>query len=146
MIREPFPAHSQNLTAIWALEDFTVEAGPTLIVPGSHLRKRHPEPGEDLDQAVPIEMAKGSIALWDGATWHAQADRSLPGERVTLHQTYSRMILRTYDSYRGIAEEILDRNPPELTTLAGLDDLFEKNTYAGPDYRRLVHSYALFRS
>ena len=146
MIREPFPEQSQACTAIWALEDFTVEAGPTLVVPGSHRLKRHPAPGEARDRAVPILMPRGSIAIWEGATWHAQADRSLAGERVTLHSTYSRMILRTYDCYRDISHEILDRNPPELATLAGLDDLFEKNTYAGPDFRRLRHASALFRS
>ncbi len=146
MIREPFPEHSQACTAIWALEDFTVEMGPTLVVPESHRLKRHPRAGEARDRAVPILMPKGSIAIWDGATWHAQADRSLPGERVTLHSTYSRMILRTYDCYRDISHEILDRNPPELAMLAGLDDLFEKNTYAGPDFRRLKHSTAIFRS
>ena len=91
-------------------------------------------------------MPKGSIALWDGATWHAQGDRSIPGERVTLHQTYSRRILRTYDCYRDIDPAILDRNPPELTTLAGLDDVFEKNRYSGPDFRRLEWASSIFRS
>jgi ectoine hydroxylase-related dioxygenase (phytanoyl-CoA dioxygenase family) len=146
LMREPFPLHSQACTAIWALEDFTLEAGPTMVIPGSHKLKRHPRRGENVESLKAIEMPKGSIALWDGATWHAQGDRSLPGERVTLHSTYSRMTLRTYDSYLHIAPEILARNPPELTTLCGLDDLFEKNTYAGPDFQRLRRAEALFRT
>jgi hypothetical protein len=146
LVREPFPEYGLNCTAIWALEDFTVEAGPTLVVPGSHELGRHPERGEGRDRAIPIEMEKGSIALWLGATWHSQGDRTIPGERVTLHSTYSRLTLRTYDSYRHIDPAILDRNPPELTTLCGLDDVFEKNTNAGPDFMRLVWSSAHFRS
>ena len=84
--------------------------------------------------------------MWQGATWHSQGDRTIPGDRVTLHQTYSRMTLRTYDNYQNIDPAILDRNPPELTTLVGLDDVFDKNTYAGPDFRKLAWSSTLFRS
>ena len=146
LMREPFPEFGQNCTSIWALEDFTVEAGPTLVVPGSHKLRRHPRPGEGADQTVPIEMTRGSIALWNGATWHAQGDRTSPGDRITLHSTYSRMNLRTYDFYRDIDPTILDRNPPELTTLAGLDDIFEKNRYSGPDFKRLVWANSIFRS
>jgi hypothetical protein len=146
LIREPFPAYRQACTAIWALEDFTLEAGPTTIVPGSHLRKRHPEPGEGQEELVPILMPKGSIAIWDGASWHSQAPRTSEGDRVTLHSTYSRMTLRTYDFYRDIDTAILDRNPPELMTLAGLDDVFEKNSYSGADFRKLAHAQQLFRS
>ena len=91
-------------------------------------------------------MTRGSIALWNGATWHAQGDRTSPGDRITLHSTYSRMNLRTYDFYRDIDPTILDRNPPELTTLAGLDDIFEKNRYSGPDFKRLVWANSIFRS
>jgi hypothetical protein len=146
LMREPFPEHSQACTAIWALEDFTVEAGPTTIVPGSHQRKRHPTVRDDPRELVPIVMSRGSIALWNGATWHAQGDRSLEGERITLHSTYSRMTLRTYDNYLNVADDILDRNPPELATLCGLDDLFEKNTYSGPNFAKLRRSQTLFRS
>ncbi|MCP4006285.1 MAG: hypothetical protein GY725_19050 [bacterium] len=146
LMREPFPEHPQQCTACWALEDWALEVGPTRVVPGSQRKRRHPGPEEGGDESIAIEMPKGSIAIWDGATWHAQSERTAPGERVTLHSTYSRMTLRTYDSYRDIDPAILDRNPPELATLAGFDDVFEKNTYAGPDFRRLRHASKLFRT
>ena len=146
MIREPFPEFVQNCTAIWALEDFALEAGPTLVVPGSHKLARHPRAGEGVDEAIAIEMPRGSIALWTGATWHAHADRTRRGERISLHATYSRMPLRTYDFYRDIDPAILDRNPPELTTLAGLDDVFEKNRHDGPDFQKLSWANRIYRS
>jgi hypothetical protein len=58
---------------------------------------------------VPIVMPKRSIALWDEATWHAQGECVLEGERVTLHSTYSQLTLRTYDYYLRIASEIFDQ-------------------------------------
>jgi ectoine hydroxylase-related dioxygenase (phytanoyl-CoA dioxygenase family) len=146
LLREPFPAYSQACTTIFALEDFTLAGGATLVVPGSISEQRHPRPGEADARAIPIEMPKGSIAMWDGATWHGSATRQTDGERVTLHNTYSRMTLRTYDFYRDIDPAILERNPPDVTTLAGLDDVFEKNTHAGPDFRRLAHATRIFRT
>jgi hypothetical protein len=56
------------------------------------------------------------------------------------------MTLRTYDCYRGIDHAILDRNPPDLTALAGLDDIFEKNRNSGPEFWRLGWSNQIFRS
>ena len=146
LIREPFPPYGMNLTTIWALEDFTLDSGPTLIMPGTNQLRRHPTSEEHNGEATKIVMPKGSVAMWDGATWHAQSVRETPGERITLHNTYSRLILRTYDNYLGISPDILERNPPAFTTLCGHDDLFDKNTYRGPDYRRLVHSAQLFEN
>jgi hypothetical protein len=42
--------------------------------------------------------------------------------------------------------EILDRNPPELTTLAGLDNLFAKNRPTGSDFKCLAWAHSIFRS
>jgi hypothetical protein len=131
MIPAPYPEQPQLVTAIWAMEDFTVEAGCTWVVPGTQKFKRQPTPDDDLSSAVPLVMPKGSIALWDGAVWHWQGERTLPGPRVTLHSTYMRGALRPYDDYLKISPEILDRNPPELATLTGQDDAFGKNDYAG---------------
>lgn len=130
-VREPFPAQPQMCTAIWALEDFTDEGGSTWLVPGSHGRKRHPRREDDLTDAIPLIMPKGSIGLWDGAIWHWQGDRRLEGDRVTLHTTYMQGTMRPYDDYLRIDPRILARNPPELSTLAGRDDIFGKNNHAG---------------
>lgn len=131
MFPEPFPEQPQLCTAIWAMEDFTVEAGCTWVVPGSHKLKRHPKPEDDLSKGIPLVMPKGSLAIWDGALWHWQGERTLGGKRVTLHSTYMRPMLRPYDDYLHISPEILDRNPPEMMTLACQDDMFGKNNNAG---------------
>jgi ectoine hydroxylase-related dioxygenase (phytanoyl-CoA dioxygenase family) len=133
LIAEPFPQYTLMCTSIWALEDFDVPCGPTAVVPGSFRRyNRNPKPGEGKDELVPIVMPKGSIALWRGNTWHSAIVRTAPGQRVTLHQTYCRLYVRPVDSYLNIDPAILGRNGPALTTLCGLDDLFEKSTDEGP--------------
>ncbi|HEX3917307.1 MAG TPA: phytanoyl-CoA dioxygenase family protein [Caulobacteraceae bacterium] len=144
-VREPFPAQAQMCTAIWALEDFTAAAGSTWVVPATHHLKRHPQPSDDLSSAIPLEMPKGSIAIWDGALWHWQGGRELPGERVTLHTTYMQGTMRPYDDYLRIDPAILARNPPELATLAAQDDIFGKNTHAGQQRQYFARSMTVRR-
>ncbi|MBS0421043.1 MAG: phytanoyl-CoA dioxygenase family protein [Proteobacteria bacterium] len=133
LIEEPLPHYSLNCTSIWALEDFDEISGPTAVIPASHRRyNRTPVPNENAHELIPVLMPKGSIALWRGNLWHSALVRTKPGRRVTLHQSYSRIYVRTLDWYRDIDPRILERNGPALTTLCGLDDVFEKSTDAGP--------------
>lgn len=126
-----------NVTTVWALSDFDEDAGPTIVVPGSHKENRPPDQDAKA-RAVKLTMPKGSVAMWHGSLWHGAAIRELDGERTSLHNTYLRNWVRTWDNYLEIDPAILERNSPALTTLAGIDDLFGKNTYDGIDFKRLA--------
>ena len=126
-----------NVTTIWALDDFTETSGSTLVVPGSHKWHRPPDP-DAMERAEKILMPRGSVALWHGSLWHGSSIREDEGERLTIHNTYLRNWVRTFDSYLEIDPAILERNPPTFTTLCGIDDLYGKNTYAGPDFSRVA--------
>ena len=124
-----------NLTTIWALEDFTETSGSTLVVPGSH--KQNCRPAADAaSETQKILMPKGSVAMWHGSLWHGAAIRADDGERISIHNTYLRNWVRTFDDYLTIDPEVLVNNAPAITTLAGVDDIYMKNTIAGPDNRR----------
>ena len=70
LIRAPFPDFGLIAVACWVLEDWTEEAGPTWVIPGSHRLKRAPsrtDADADAKQGgVPIPACQGSIAR--GAT------------------------------------------------------------------------------
>jgi hypothetical protein len=140
LIQEPFPVYSLSSTSIWALEDFDESCGPTMVVPSSYRENRWPAPGQDDRDVIPIHMPKGSIAIWRGNTWHSASIRSAPGYSVTLHQTYSRLYVRSIDGYMDIDPTILDRNGPPFATLCGLDDIFEKATNMGPNIEGAVYA------
>ena len=126
-----------NVTTVWALSEFDEEAGPTIVVPRSH--KANCPPANDAKiHAIKLTMPKGSVAMWHGSLWHGAAIRQRDGERTSLHNTYLRNWVRTWDNYLEIDPAILERNSPAFTTLAGIDDLFGKNTYDGIDFRRLA--------
>ncbi len=142
-VPEPYPEFAMSGVAVWALEDWTVASGPTWIVPKSHRERRAPREGEGLDRGVPIEMPKGSVVFFTQGTWHWQGARSEPGERVTIHPHFSRNILRSIDPRRPDVT-LMNRNPPRLGEMLGLDDAFDKLTpEGGRDYVRRAHTQQL---
>ncbi|MBV9256279.1 MAG: phytanoyl-CoA dioxygenase family protein, partial [Actinobacteria bacterium] len=140
LVPEPFPEQCLNVTSIWALDDFTETSGSTVVVPGSHKRNCHPTADASTAHAVKIIMPKGSVALWHGATWHGAAVRQDDGDRLSLHNSYFRYFTRPFDSYLDIDPAVLERNSPTVTTLCGLDDPFEKNSFKGPNRERLNYA------
>jgi len=104
----------------------TVAGGCTHFVPGSqHLRRRR-WATKARRKPCRVEAPAGSIILWDGATWHGNCSRTLPGERVVLHLTCCRQNIRPIESYDGISQDVLARNPPEFARLLRMGDRWER--------------------
>ena len=124
----PFPEHNLFLTACWACDDFTPESGPTTVVPGSAARRRPPNLDEIGSTAtVPIECKAGSIAVWDGRTWHDNATRTIDGERAVLHVSYTRLMLRQMEVYpRSVQDRLVERFGEPMAQLMGRYDFLAK--------------------
>lgn len=137
-VPEPYPDYAMAGVGVWAFEDWTVESGPTWIIPGSHRKKRAPRPGDGPDGGVPAEMPKGSVVFFTQGVWHWQGDRTEPGERVSLHPHFNRGILRNVEQ-KAPDLQLFNRNPPRLGEMLGEDDWFDKITPTGRDYVRLEH-------
>jgi hypothetical protein len=93
------------LNVMWALDDFTVENGATVVAPGSHLwpRDRWPEPGD----LVSATAARGSAILWLGGLLHGGgANRS---ERMRRGLVISYRL-----GWLAGAERLLLSTPPEV--------------------------------
>ena len=139
-VPDPYPEFALNGVAVWALDDWTEASGPTVIVPGSHKLRRSPEPPHDKEEGgVPVIMPRGSVVFFSYGVWHWAGDRTEPGERVTMHNVYSRPFVRSHDCYSDLEPGILHRNSPVLSGLTGADDVFEKSGYYGHDISRAAH-------
>ena len=69
-------------------------------------------------QTFPLIGKAGSLALWNGAVWHASLPRHKPGLRVTLVQNYFRTYMRPQAMYdRQLPAGFLEANP-ELASSA----------------------------
>ncbi len=127
---EPFPAWEIMCTACWVTDDFTLEGGSTLVIPGTHKLKRHPprDVRKTLEGAVPITAPKGSLCLWDGSVWHGNYPRQIDGERVVLHMTYTRIGMQPVEDYRHLDEAWLADKPAAMRDLLGRKLFFESTT------------------
>ena len=140
MVAEPFPEFCLEATAVWAIDDFIGDAGPTCVLPGSHRKGRQVPPGTTQEGTATLEMPSGSIAFWHGALWHGSTPRKAPGKRTSLHNAYSRNFVRPVERYENIDADILNRNPALFATLCGLDDAFGKSGESGADFNRLGYA------
>lgn len=139
---EPFPPWALTATAVWVSEDLDEATGSTRVVPGSHRYARHPRPGEGEESAIPIICPAGSVQIWNGATWHGNCGRTAPGERVTLHTSYTRMILRPFANNDIVPQEVIDRNPG-MAQLLGRGLPFGMEYDNGSDPELMAHAHRL---
>ena len=126
----PFPPWEIMCTACFVTDEFTLEGGSTLIIPGSHKHRSHPprDLRKTLEGARAIEAPKGSLVLWNGNVWHGNYPRQIDGERVVLHITYTRVGFAPVEDYRHLDDAWLAGQPPEVATLLGRENFLGKTT------------------
>lgn len=84
----PHPHVLFELSMMWAIDDFTLENGATIVVPGSHLWCEGRRPN-DFDPTLDAVMPSGSLLVWAGSTWHAAGANSSNASRVGAYVGYS---------------------------------------------------------
>jgi hypothetical protein len=137
----PFPAHNMLLTGCWACDDYSEAGGSTLVIPGSNNLRRHPTPQETKANAgaIAIECPAGSVAMWDGNIWHSNYPRTLEGERVVSHITYTRLMMRPVEDYAAHADDLISAHGERMAQLMGREDML--NSPTGADYTKLVATF-----
>lgn len=134
-------AHMCN--ASWVCTDYeSSEDGPTVFIPGSHKYGRATLPHESNLAATafktfPLIAKAGSLAIWNGATWHGSVPRTKSGLRVTLVQNYFRPYMRTMRNYDGNVSPQLLQKYPELERAIG-KPLYPYDNPQAPDGSRVA--------
>jgi len=107
-----------QISAMWALDDYTEENGATRVVPGSHKQADFATNGDtDIVQAV---MPRGSVLYYLGSTHHGGGANRSSATRMGLINTYSLGWLRQEENhYLTIPREIADSYPDNLRRLMG---------------------------
>ena len=133
-------AHMCN--ASWICTDYAgSEDGPTVFVPGSHHYGRATLPHEANLQDTPFKfvplIAKaGSLAIWNGATWHASEKRTNAGLRITLVQNFMRSYMRVQHNYESTSPQLLEKYP-ELARVIG-KSLYPYDDAQNPSPERIM--------
>ncbi|MEQ8604594.1 MAG: phytanoyl-CoA dioxygenase family protein [Marivibrio sp.] len=112
------PGVEFQISAMWALDDFTEENGATRVVLGSQdLRPMETIPESDVVQAV---MPRGSVLFYLGATVHGGGANNSNKPRSGLINTYSLGWLRQEENqYLTVPREIADSYPENIRRLMG---------------------------
>ena len=124
----PFPEHNQTATFCWACDEYTTEGGATRVVPNSHRLRRHPTAEEVAaeDGIISTACPAGTVVFWNGSIWHSGGTRTIGGERVVLHITFSRLAMRPIENYDHLGEDWLADKPYEMRVLLGREDFLNK--------------------
>jgi ectoine hydroxylase-related dioxygenase (phytanoyl-CoA dioxygenase family) len=116
------PDTQLQLSAMWALNEFTAENGATRVVPGSH-NKPPPVPDSmdysdgDVVQAV---MPEGSLLLYLGTTVHGGGANRSDVPRAGLINTYSLGWLRQEENqYLNVPREVAMTHSTTIQRLMG---------------------------
>jgi len=132
------PGMPLQISAMWALDDFTEENGATRVVLGSHreynIHRYTPEEIEkelDIEQAV---MPKGSVLFYLGATLHGGGANRSPAPRTGLINTYALGWLRQEENqYLNVPREIADKHSKKIRDLMGYNMHRTLGSYQNPD-------------
>ena len=92
----PRPRPMYGVSAIWALDRFTVENGATQVIPGSHLWGEDVAP--DAADAVSICMSAGSMLVLAGNLMHRGGASQGPGTRLGVTPQYCQPWLRQIEN------------------------------------------------
>lgn len=113
------PGTELQISALWALTDFTAENGPTQVVPGSHRWETGRWPGA-ADPVVEAVMPAGSLLLYLGNTFHGGGANRSAKPRMALVNTYSLGWLRQEENmYLALPRKVAEALPEELRRLVG---------------------------
>jgi ectoine hydroxylase-related dioxygenase (phytanoyl-CoA dioxygenase family) len=112
------PGVEFQISAMWALDDFTEENGATRVVAGSQdLRNIDAIPEADVEQA---EMERGSVLFYLGTTVHGGGANRSDRPRSGLINTYALGWLRQEENqYLTVPREIADSYPEHIRRLMG---------------------------
>ena len=129
LMPDPLPDAPVASNAMWVIDDFSLESGATLVVPGSHKKRSNP-PANAMEMAIPIEAPIGAVIVFNGNLWHSAGARKLPGERVGMTQYFRRMYAIPQEDLNGvISDEVIARNPSRFAHLVGRD-----SPYSGQNF------------
>lgn len=137
------PACTCNV--MWTVDDFTAENGATIVVPGSHLCGREPDPLLDEDANwTPALASAGSFVVLDGRVWHSTGANVSDRTRIGLTTNFCAWQFRQQENLpMGVSPEVLEDASDELLDLIGFRPSFGYGGMGVPGERIERGSYAL---
>jgi ectoine hydroxylase-related dioxygenase (phytanoyl-CoA dioxygenase family) len=113
---------------VWMLDDFTLENGPTRMIPGSHRWKQRPQdvladPLATHPDEVLLTGKAGTIAVMNAHLWHGGTANRTSKPRLAMHAFYCRHD-KPQQQYQKklLRPDVQAALTPELREILALDD------------------------
>jgi len=118
------PGMQLQVSAMWALQDFTEKNGATRVVLGSHRNSNinRYNTGELKKEGLIVQsvMPKGSVLFYMGTTWHGGSANRSDSPRAGLINTYALGWLRQEENqYLNVPRDVADKYPKRIRDLMG---------------------------
>ncbi|MDE2742785.1 MAG: phytanoyl-CoA dioxygenase family protein [Gemmatimonadota bacterium] len=119
---QPPPPFAFCANTIYVLDDFAPENGATHIVPGSYKRGYAPDPEKEYDDVIQLDVRKGDIVVFHGATWHGSGANHTEQDRMILLGFFCRSFMKPQqDQFKLARPEVVARATPTLKRLMGFE-------------------------
>jgi ectoine hydroxylase-related dioxygenase (phytanoyl-CoA dioxygenase family) len=87
------------LNTLVMLDDFTIDNGATLLLPGSHKHEAKPSDDEFYAHAKPAVAPAGSILIFNSNVWHAGGNNNTDSPRRSVTPMYSKPFIKQQFDY-----------------------------------------------
>jgi ectoine hydroxylase-related dioxygenase (phytanoyl-CoA dioxygenase family) len=119
-----FPRHLGgylgSVNVMVAVDEFTVENGGTLLVPGTHQLREKPSDEYLERHALPAECPAGSLLVFDSTLWHAAGANNSERDRLAINHQFTRSFLKQQVDYvRALGDSTVLAQPPRTQQLLG---------------------------
>ncbi len=119
-----------TVSAMFALSDFTVENGATVVYPGSHridAERARSDAGVDLDDPAYAVMEAGSAMIYTGKTLHGAGHNASDGWRYGMHVSFVVGWLRPEEASPLMVDQSLAADlPPRARELLGWSSYYSQ--------------------
>jgi ectoine hydroxylase-related dioxygenase (phytanoyl-CoA dioxygenase family) len=121
---QDFPRHLEGYLAsinlFFAIDEFTVENGGTIVVPGTH-QQAEPPPEAYLETAkIPVVCPAGSLLVFDSTLWHAAGANVSGRDRLALNHQFTRSFFKQQMDYvRALGDDKVLAQKPRTQQLLG---------------------------
>ena len=132
------PGVQFQVSAMWALDDFTEENGATRVALGSHndtsTNRYDTAEAAYADTIVQAVMPKGSVLFYLGTTWHGGGANRSDKPRAGLINTYALGWLRQEENqYLNVPREIAEQHSETIQRLMGYQKHDTLGAFQYPD-------------
>ena len=109
-----------SINVMFAIDEFTVQNGGTLVVPGSHQKTKAPDFEILPKLAQAVECPAGSMLVFDSTLWHAAGRNESGKDRLGINHQFTRSwIKQQLDYVRALGDEAILKLPPRSQQLLG---------------------------